>query len=489
MWKRIDIIKALRLIIVMLPLVLAVTSCTEDNLKGGSQQGLMDVNADTDNLAAEHRKCWQSAFIEDFYNVMSRSAFIMYTRITDGALVFMMTAFAVWFAFRLLKHLGSVMEENAAEVWTEVVNKLFLCFALGTIASSPAYIIFFLNLVVFPIYMAFLEFGSEIVNASVSSGTVVIDGLGEVIRWDNSDIICKISPLTGEAIASNGVNGTINFDDVAFPEEPKKMMSCLICTVNDRMSIGMKLAFAVLKGGGIMTFLVGLMMIICFFFVKMGFVFYLVDSIFKFTIIATILPLLIMGYAFENTRKWMTSGFKSMLSSAAFMAMIALMMAMSMMALQELMTQEQQIFKNSETDGDFKGISAAVLCLVSLCFLIVSSVSIAKDLAGQVTGASIKDSFQKKFKAVAETGLKLVLWSITGTVTAMKTAAKKANSDKDADKAGGAPGGKAAKGAGEAAKGVDKGLDEASGKGGDDKKSKIPDGGSDSNVDKSGEGG
>ena len=33
----------------------------------------------------------------------------------------MMVAFAVWFAFRIMRHVSSFTEESPAEVWTEVM--------------------------------------------------------------------------------------------------------------------------------------------------------------------------------------------------------------------------------------------------------------------------------------------------------------------------------------------------------------------------------
>ena len=390
MLKNLNIAKLLKLLVLILPMVLVLTSCSIDETQSTNKQAAISGTDDPNQIANAHRGCWQTAITDQLYDTMSKAAMQMYTKITNGALTFMMVAFAVWFSFRLLKHLSSVMEENAAEVWTEVLRKLFLCFALGTIASSGDYVIFFLNKAVFPIYNAFLEFGSEILVGTVKSKDLTLTIFGESVTWKSQDIICKFDSKNIETVGA------------AFPQSPKVMMGCLVCSVNERMSIGIKMAATVLQDNGFMVILVGLLLMFCFTMVKLGFVFYLVDSIFKFTIVAIILPLLIMSYAFEPTKKWFNWGFLAILNSAAFMMFIAVMVTMALLAVEEVIINNPSVF-NSDDKNSFKQLSVPVLCLLMICVLIVSSVEIAQQVTNSLVGGGTDSKFQKKLKAVVQT--------------------------------------------------------------------------------------
>ena len=116
-----------------------------------------------DNAAQEvkHRECWQAAVVGAIYDTTSISPLGMYSHMTQGAMALMMVAFAVWLSFRIMKHVSSFTEESPAEVWTEVMKKFFLCFVCGLLATSSTGVIWVLNSVIFPIYNAFLELGSE----------------------------------------------------------------------------------------------------------------------------------------------------------------------------------------------------------------------------------------------------------------------------------------------------------------------------------------
>ena len=144
-----------------------------------------------------------------------------------------------------------------------------------------------MNDIIFPVYNAFLEFSSELLaHASLSdskANSIKVFGFNFTA---GKSIICKLS----DAVANADLSG--------FPESPKEMMKCMVCAMNDRMNLGLAMAYKVLKAPGFMATVIGLMIIACFTFVKLGFVFYLVDTIFRFTIMVVMLPILIMGYPF-----------------------------------------------------------------------------------------------------------------------------------------------------------------------------------------------
>ena len=388
MVKGVNILRILRLLVILLPMMFMVTSC----IKGDEQTpkgDVVDPNKDAEEIAEQHNNCWQKHVVAGLYDTMGSAAMKAYEGITRGALTVMMLAWAIWFSFRMLKHVSSVMEENPAEVWNDVFRKMFICFACGVAASSPGAILFFLNMLVFPIYSAFLEFGGRILAVANVEMTQGLEVGGVVQNWSTDPVgACRLAGGTKASLSG-------------FPEAPKTMMSCLICAMNKRMNLGYALSFRVLQADGFMAKVVGLIIMACFTIVKLGFVFYLVDSIFKFTMMVIILPLLIMGYAFEKTKSKLQQGVVQMIDSAAFMTFIAMMISVTFMAIAEVIQANPDIFSGKDNDN-FKEASIGMMCLILICFLVVSSLEVSQKLSSAIVGSTSGSEFQKKVTVVAK---------------------------------------------------------------------------------------
>lgn len=393
MWKHVDIAKIFKLLSIAVVAMTMLTSCGGDE-KDTSRAAMQ---GDEVSAATEQATCWQNFIIDTLYENMGKVALGTYSKITNGALVFMMVAFAVWLSLRLLKHVGSFTEENLGEVWTEISRQLFLCLFCGYLASSTDYLLFFMNSVVFPVYNAFLEFSSELLAKASVASTKYQDLSVFGFKFSQGEpIICKASSVVKNASLEG------------FPEAPKEMMNCMVCAMNDRMNLGLAMAYKVLKAPGFMATLVGLLIIACFTFVKLGFVFYLVDSIFRFTVMVVMLPILIMGYPFKATKKWLSLGFVTMINSAGFMMFMAFMIAITLLALEQVIIDNQNIFIEGNDDQAFKEFSVPFMCLLMIGFLIASSVDIAKQVTDSLVGGSSGGSFNEKAKATMVGGIKIV---------------------------------------------------------------------------------
>lgn len=386
MWNKVNIARILKLLLIIAASMFMLTACSgKDDAENEERAAVSSwVNEST---AADHAECWQATIITMLYENMGSVAMGTYKKITEGALTFMMVAFAVWMSIRLLKHVSSFTEENIGETWTEISRKFFLCFACGYLASSSDGLLFFMNHAIFPIYNAFLEFAGELLSHATSGQ----ESKGYTVLGDKFEagkaVVCKVASTMSEP----SLNG--------FPTEPKDMMNCMICAMNERMNIGFNIAFKVMKAPGFMATIIGLMILCCFTIVKLGFVFYLVDTIFRFTIMVVMLPILIMGYPFGPTKKWLGEGFKTILNSAAFMMFMAIMIAIAMLALQQIMIDNADIFERGE-NKDFQEFSIPFMCLLMIAFLIASSVEIAQQVTDKLVGGSAKGSFNAKAKAV-----------------------------------------------------------------------------------------
>lgn len=397
MFKDVNIKQILKVMLVVLFAAFMLTACEQDDSIGGRSRAAMAAPVGEDPVSEEtmknasnaHRECWQTGMIDLLYQNMGKIAMGMYAKITDGALPLMMIAFALWTIFRLLKFVGSFTEDSPAEIWNEIVRKLFVCLICGLIASSTTQILWLLNTVIFPIYYAFLELGAAILNSAgdgsnFKAGSTVLNFFQEKLTL-NEPVMCS-APAIGKA----------SIESLSFPDGPRTMMNCMICTVNERLTLGFFLSFKVMDAPGFMSLITGLFILICFTIVKLGFIFYLVDSIFRFTMMAIILPILVMSYAFKQTSSWAKNGFLTIINSAALMMFMAVMMSMALLAMEQIISDNSDIFDKSVTKDSFSEFSIPFMCIMLVGFLISSSVNLAQQVTDSLVGGNSDSLFQKR---------------------------------------------------------------------------------------------
>jgi len=370
MKKVFDIAKILK-VVAMFSIVFMLAACGSND-----ETSTAAIDPDTgetvteDSVEQQNRECWQAKVVGTIYETTGDVVMSMYVNLSHGALAMMMVAFAVWMAFQVLKHVSSFTEESPAELWTEVMKKFFVCLICGILATSTDGVLFVLNSIIFPIYNAFLELGS--VMMTKSSGVAPSS-------WH--------VPLLGDIPLTNGVCEAGTFSKATldgFPAAPKNMMECLACAVNERLNFGIYLGWKTIKLPGVTPALCGAFIVIMFFFVKISFAIYLVDAIFRFAMMVMLLPLLIMSFAFKTTSKCAKVGFYSILNSAAFLMMIAVVTIMIFAAIQQILTDNADIFNDESSFGD---ISVAMIMLLLTGFLAIGSIDVAKKVCDKLVTA------------------------------------------------------------------------------------------------------
>lgn len=421
MSKKVNIIR----ILAMLLLLIAVSF----TLSGCSKEGTNPEGMNSEEVAKEHRDCWQKSMLTVLYDTMGTVSMGMYTKITNGALTLMLVAFAVWFAFRLIKFVSSFKDVagESPQMWNEVLQKLLVCFICGWLASSVDGLLWVLNMIIFPIYNAFLEFGSKVLESTSSAdsaGNNTVTVFGETITA-GYNVVCR-------------ANGSMNASLSGFPSAPREMMECMICSVNERLTLGNALAFEVMKMPGFMATVVGLLILVSFTVIKLGFVFYLVDTIFKFTLMVVMLPILIMSYAFKQTKDWAVKGFKSILNSAAFMMVIAILISMALLAVMQILQDNPETFNPQGNQLEtFKELNPAILSLLLVAFLIKNTLSVAQKMVSAIIGGeAVKANFQRKLAALVKTiGKGILAWFTMGASKGLEAVKQIEKVQKGIDKA------------------------------------------------------
>lgn len=395
MRKMFDITKIMRLV-AMLTVIFMLGACGNND-----KTSTIAINPNSDEVMTaerveeENRKeCWQAAVVGTIYKTTGTVTMEMYDHLCSGALPMMMIAFAVWMSFQVLKHVSSFTEESPAELWTEVMKKFFVCLICGILATTTDGVLFVLNSIIFPIYNAFLEFGSAMISKNIDAtpDNWHIPFLGNVPLTTD---VCKASPIEKATLSG-------------FPDSPREMMECLTCAVSERLNFGIYLGWKTIELPGVTPAICGAFIVLMFFFVKISFAIYLVDAIFRFAMMVMILPLLIMSFAFKTTSKCAKVGFYAILNSAAFLMMIATVTIMIFVAIQEILNQNMSVF---EDERSFSDISVAMVMLLLTGFLAIGSINVAKDICDKLVcaGEGGDANFQKKFGSfIANIGLAVI---------------------------------------------------------------------------------
>ncbi len=391
--RKTDIFKLGKLLMILLAAVFLLSACSTD---GDIQAISPEESENAEELASAGESCWQGKVLKTIYNTIGILIMDQLAKLSEGSMSVMMIAFAVWMAIRLLKFVSSVREDSPAQIWNEIIQKAFICVFCGSLAYSSGTLLYVINFFLFPIYGAFLDFGSQILALSPSVSTT-ITVFGADLEFSGTKLNCAIT-------------GTVSADLNGFPSGFSDSMNCMICAVVDRMRIGRNIALLAMSLDGTLAFFVGLLLWLIFYVVGFGFVFYLVDSIFRFGMMILMLPIFIMAYAFGPTRKWTKVGFENIMNSAAFMMAFSIIVATVLLAMTDLIASHSNIFNPENPQFHVENLSVATLCLLLIGFLIFGSMGVSQQLTSAIIGGRSDSQFQQNLKATGQ----MILGVITG---------------------------------------------------------------------------
>lgn len=419
-----NILKILKTGIMIVILAFSLAACSSDK---GDVTGI-ELEGEQEELEEQQRACWQAGLLRMFYDAMAASSMKAYPKVTKSAMPFIMVAFAVWLSLRLMKHVGSVVEESPAEVWTEVSRMAFMCLFCGLLASSTTFLLFTLNKFIFPVYYAFLEYGSRIVELSADGEDVDGKGqlLGDTCLFYTNSLVCK-APALDPVSYSGG--------QAQFPSGPSDLMQCLVCATSDRLQVGFVIAKELLAATSLSSWISGASIFVIFVLVKISFVFYLVDSIFRMNIVIIILPFLILSVPFKFARKWTKQGVLTIFNSSAIMMCIAVIATMAMLAMQAIIKENYDMLGDKQAYQEF-GI--VMLSMILIAFLVLKSIGLAVSLADSLVGGGGSTEFQKKIAKLAAFAAKTIFSFVTAGIGGRIMAIfQKAKAAKTASKAKG----------------------------------------------------
>ncbi len=390
-----------------------LTACADETKK--DEMSLVNGSESAAQVTASHNACLSGDILRVMYKDIGNMTTDVYKTLTsENLLSLVILAFTIWMAFQILQHVSSPTPESSGEFWTKVLRKAFICTICGTLASSPENILYAVNTFIFPIYTTILEFTGlimEQLGKSPEAQTVAIALPG---AFPDSGQLC-------EAFVHSV--GSCNFGNLqkiqmsttsGFPTEPMEMMSCMACVINDRLAMGYKIAYYLLSLKiTLTTVVVAVMLLVAFTATKWGFALYLIDGIFRLNMMIIIMPFLIMFYPFEQTRKWSIKGLQIILSSAAIMMCLGLVVSMTVFAMEKLLIDKNAQIPYGELE-QYMDFGIIAMSLLFMSFVVKQACDLAVQLAGHVTGYGGDNKFAKNIT----NGIKWVGGIALGLLTA-----------------------------------------------------------------------
>ena len=420
--KDINIWRILKILCIVLCTVFLFTACGSDD-----DDATFGPGGDKQETLEAQRDCIQAKLLETMYSGLGKMADNVYKNLVkEDMLSLMILAFSVWMAYQILRHVSATSPESLGEFWTKVLRKATLCVACGLLVSSTDNIYYAVDTFVLPIYVTLLEFASAILKllgGQPGADTTEIEIIGDVAADLDGSLVEPIKHKMTDSGCMITDSKSITWKNGGeFPKAPVNMMGCMACAVSDRLNVGYSISMLMIKSGNLFAVLVAIFLFLSFTIVKWGFALYLVDSIFRFTMMIIIMPFLIMFFPFEQTRKWTTVGFKVILNSAAIMLCLAMLIGMTVYAMESLLNNPDiGDFGDKET---YQNFSTVPLSMMFMGFVIVKASGLAVSLSDSVTGGGGEARFQKKVAALVGTLANALFVVISmGASTAVSAAA------------------------------------------------------------------
>ena len=373
-------------------LVLLLCACKNDD----------DTSSSKDTNYEEQSACWQAKIIDVVLSQINSLLSGAAGKVADGGAGVVMLGFSIWMCFKLLKVLPSFKEENLGEVWTEIGQKLFLCAFCAVAVSNTGYIYWAIDTFAVPLYTTILGLGSSILTG-IQSGNSVDLGIFGTVTFESPYTQCGVPEV----------------DSHDFQGSVQPMASCLACQINSRLNSGIKLGIELIAMFEIGTILVGITLLLIFTAAKFGFIFFIIDGLFRLNFAALLFPLLIMGVPFNYTRKWSKFGLEMFLNSSGIMLFMGTLICIAIGALET--TLSLYAGNGSISVSNLAGQGPVLLSLLLISTLLINIPGMGVALADKFIGGGLGLEFQKQVSQFVMNTAKRAGAAILGGVTAGAT--------------------------------------------------------------------
>lgn len=257
--------------------------------------------------ADNFKGCWCCALFAKVFDLLSVVSLNIYVFIADIVWTLITMGIAVWILVKVYNYIKNEQSENFTDILKELTKKLFIIAIIGVAINytKPERLKSMANLI-------FEHTAVPILQMGVGVGTEIIKSpICEKLTYPESEVDGLLSP------------------------QVKKDMLCLVNSVNvvflsattagaNMVSFSLK-EFSRDKNPVVLLDIIGGMAMIVIFFMMYIFIpFTLIDFVFTIGILIAFVPIMLGGYAYNETKGFSNTGFKSLFGMAFYIIMYCL---------------------------------------------------------------------------------------------------------------------------------------------------------------------
>lgn len=257
--------------------------------------------------ADNFKGCWCCAVFAKVFDLLSVVSLNIYVFISDIVWTLITMGIAVWILIKVYNYIKEEQSENFADILKELTKKLFIIAIIGVAINyaKPERLKSMANLI-------FENTAVPILQMGVGVGTEIIKSpICDKLTYQESEVDGLLSP------------------------QVKNEMLCLVNSINvvflsgttagaNMVSFSLKEFLHDKNPAVLLDIIGGMAMIVIFFMMYIFIPFTLIDFVFTIGILIAFVPIMFGGYAYNETKGFSNTGFKSLFGMAFYIIMYCL---------------------------------------------------------------------------------------------------------------------------------------------------------------------
>ncbi len=239
--------------------------------------------------------CWPCSMYKIVFDAIASVLNASYTTMSQLSLLLLGIGLLFWLAFKVTVMASSLKQPNIRDFVTSMFGTLFKGLAVAVILSSPAYTMEVLDMIATPVLSTFIHMAKTVLFADPT--------------------IAK-NFVAPQAISFGSTGAPLLTGEIGYEVQD------IVYRIYVALQSGMVLGFRMFIGIDLVAYIMGLVIIVAFFFLMVVFPLLFIDSFVRLGAVFIFFPLLLAAWVFPSTKKYIGEGWK-MLFGAMMQILVA----------------------------------------------------------------------------------------------------------------------------------------------------------------------
>ena len=350
------------------------------------------------NISSEFG-CWICPVFEYIFDAISVGAFKVYESLRKPAVLLLGVGFALWLAFQFLFLFGGGVETSPQEFWDPIVKRAFAVLFVASVLNfaSPKWIF---DNTIMPMSDITTEYSSLILKP--------IQNISTAFKIKEED------ETKTKAVSENQV-----FD----PDLKKQVLESIeriTFILYRQLEIGKIIGKGAVQKGlsgtiipALDMFATSIILIGLYAIVLIYFAFFIVEAIFRVGVVAMLMPLLIVSWAFPSTRRFAINGMEMFLQAFVLLLLINIIIGLGVV-MTDMVLGGSMIDMSQSPEDLMKKFSFTSVTFHQILFVSILTALMfikASDLSTQFSSLRSAEDLADVFKSDQNAGISVITFS------------------------------------------------------------------------------